>query len=88
MLLSCAVRLFSCISCSSSFKQSGDLASHITQAAKCQWVLTKCEQIQAAEIPDYQEVSDQELEAPMELDLLFPYKDMDVLAVGQSQRAE
>ena len=79
MLPSHAVRPFSCISCGSSFKRSGDLASHLTQAAKCQWVLKKCKQIQAAEIPDYREASDQESDPPMELDPLFPYDDMDVL---------
>ena len=80
MLPSRAVRPFLCISCGSSFKRSGDLASHLTQAAKCQWVLKKREQIQAAEIPDYREASDQESDPPMELDPQFPYDDMDVLA--------
>ena len=80
MLPSHAVKPFSSISCGSSFKWSGDLASHLTQAAKCHWVLKKREQIQAAEIPDYQEASDQESDPPAESDPFFPYKDMDVLA--------
>ncbi len=80
MLPSNAAKPFSCISCGSSFKRSGDLASHLTQAAKCHWVLKKREQIQAAEIPDYREASDQESDPPAELDPFFPYEDMDVLA--------
>ena len=80
MLPSHAVKPFSCISCGSSFKRSGDLASHLTQAAKCHWVLKKREQIQAAEIPDYREASDQESDPPAESDPFFPYEDMDVLA--------
>jgi len=80
MLPSHAAKPFSCISCGSSFKRSGDLASHLTQAAKCHWVLKKREQIQAAEIPDYREASDQESDPPAESDPFFPYEDMDVLA--------
>jgi hypothetical protein len=75
-----AAKPFSCISCGSSFKRSGDLASHLTQAAKCHWVLKKHKQIQAAEIPDYREASDQESDPPAESDPFFPYEDMDVLA--------
>ena len=80
MLPSHAAKPFSCISCGSSFKRNGDLASHLTQAAKCHWVLKKCEQIQAAEIPDYREASDQES------DPFFPYEDMDVLAEDISMK--
>ena len=80
MLPSNAAKPFSCISCGSSFKRSGDLASHLTQAAKCHWVLKQREQIQAAEIPDYREASDQESDPPAESDPFFPYEDMDVLA--------
>jgi len=80
MLPSHAAKHFSCISCSSSFKRNGDLASHLTQAAKCHWVLKKREQIQAADIPDYREASDQESDPPAESDPFFPYEDMDVLA--------
>jgi hypothetical protein len=80
MLPSRAAKPFSCISCGSSFKRSGDLASHLTQASKCHWVLKKREQIQAAEIPDYREASDQESDPPAESDPSFPYEDIDMLA--------
>ena len=80
MLRSHTAKPFSCISCGSSFKRSGDLASHLAQAVKCCWVLKKREQIQAAEIPDYREASDQESDPPAESDPSFPYEDMDVLA--------
>jgi len=41
-----------------------------------------------AEIPDYQEASDQELDPPAESDPSFPYENMDVLADEASPNKE
>lgn len=71
---------FSCISCGSTFKRNGDLASHLTQATKCHWVIKNREQIQAAEMPDFRELSDHEDDPPAEPELLVPYKSMDIFA--------
>jgi hypothetical protein len=71
---------FSCISCGSTFKRNGDLASHLTQATKCHWVIENCEQIQAAEMPDFRELSDHEDDPPAEPELLVPYESMDIFA--------
>lgn len=62
---------YSCISCGASFKRSGNLASHQTQATNCKWVIEQRKQVEAAEMPDYREISDQEDDPELLSDLDF-----------------
>jgi hypothetical protein len=52
----------------------------MAQAIRCRWVLEKREEIQAAENPDFREISDQEDDPPAESDPSIPYDQMDTFA--------
>ena len=52
----------------------------MAQAIRCRWVLEKREEIQAAENPDFREISDQEEDPPAESDPFIPYDQMDMFA--------
>lgn len=74
------LKLFSCISCRSSFKRNSSLLSHLAQAKKCHWVLQQCKAIEAAEIHDYRDLSDGEDDPPGDMDCAMDYDRLDAMA--------